>query len=267
MSRTVNPIWTDGNAYEAFVGRWSRLTAVEFLNWLALPPKAAWLDVGCGTGALTQAILDRFDPKNIDACDLSKAFVDVAIHAIHDPTVSFEIADACALSSASTSYDAVVSGLMINGVPDQSKALSELARCAKPGATVGLYVWDFDGEMQMLRYFWESANALSPDPDDDGDPGGFAICKPDRLRQALRDAGLQDVEVRAIDTPAHFKDFDDYWSPFLHGGAPAQQHVAALSDEKRAELREHIRERLPIAPDGSIPLIARAWAAKGIKPV
>jgi hypothetical protein len=120
--------------------------------------------------------------------------------------------------------------------------------------------------MQMLRYFWESANSLDPPADDDGDLGGFAICNPDRLGQAFRDAGLRDVDVRAIDTPARFVNFDDFWSPFLRGGAPAQQHVAALSDEKRTQLREHVRARLPIAPDGSIQLIARAWAAKGIKP-
>ena len=265
MSRKQKPIWNDGASYEAYIGRWSRLTAGEFLDWLGVRRNAAWLDVGCGTGALTQAILDRFDPKHIDASDLSKGFLDVAIHTIHDGRVTFALANACDLPNPSAAYDAVICGLIINAVPDQPKALSEFVRCAKPGATVGLYVWDFDGEMQMLRTFWESANALEP-PDDDGDLGGFAICNPDRLGQAFRDAGLRDVDVRAIDTPTRFVNFDDFWSPFLRGGAPAQQHVAALSDEKRAELREHIRARLPIAPDGSIALIARAWAAKGTKP-
>jgi len=263
--RKEKPIWNDGDAYDAYVGRWSRPTAAEFLDWLGVRRGAEWLEVGCGTGALTQAILDRFEPKHIDASDLSKGFLDVAIRTIHDARVTFGLANACDLPSASDAYDAVVCSLIINAVPDQPKALSEFVRCAKPGATVGLYVWDFDGEMQLLRYFWESANALAP-PDDDGDLSGFAICNPDRLSQALRDAGLQDVEVRAIDTPTHFKDFDDYWSPFLRGGAPAQQHLAALNDEKRVELREHVRSRLPIAPDGSIALIARAWAGKGIKP-
>ena len=265
MIRKPKPIWTDGEAYEAYVGRWSRRTAIEFLDWLGVRRGAAWLDAGCGTGALTQAILDRCEPKHIDASDLSKGFLDVAIHSIHDGRVTFALADASDLPNASDAYDVVVCGLIINAVPDQPKALSEFVRCAKPGATVGLYVWDFDGEMQLLRYFWESANALDPPRDDDEDLSGFAICNPDRLGEAFRDAGLQDVEVRAIDTPTKFKDFDDYWSPFLRGGAPAQQHVAALSDERRAQLRDHIKARLPIAPDGSIPLIARAWAAKGTK--
>lgn len=266
MIRKPNPIWNDGHAYEAYVGRWSRPTAIAFLDWLGVRRDATWLDVGCGTGALTQAILKGFTPRHIDASDLSKAFLDVAIQTIHDGRVTFALANACDLPNASDAYDAVVCGLIINAVPDQPKALSEFVRCAKPGGSVGLYVWDFDGEMQMLRYFWESANMLDPPTDvDDEDLSGFAICNPDRLAEAFRNAGLQDVEARAIDTPTHFKDFDDYWTPFLRGGAPAQQHVASLSDEKRAQLRDHIKARLPIAPDGSIHLIARAWAAKGIK--
>jgi ubiquinone/menaquinone biosynthesis C-methylase UbiE len=228
-------------------------------------PQSMWLDVGCGTGALTQTILNECNPARVDAFDLSPAFVGVAEAKTADKRASFRIADACALPCASDSFDAVVSGLMLNVVPDQEKALSELVRAAKPGGTVGAYVWDFDGEMQMLRYFWSAALALDPDADRDRDASGFEICKPDRLSQAFQDAGLRDVHVINIDAPTTFRDFEDYWTPFLRGGAPAQTHVASLDEAKRRRLQDKIQASLPIATDGSIRLIARAWAAWGVK--
>ena len=265
MGGSLNAMWTDAQAYEAYIGRWSRLAAVEFLAWLGVSPQATWLDVGCGTGALTQSILRGWDPARIDGFDLSPAFIDAAVRTTEDARVTFRVADAARLPCADGSFDAVVSGLMLNAVEDQRRVISELVRCAKPGGIVAMYVWDFEGEMQMLRYFWQSANALDPQADRDRDVNGFAICKPDRLREALQHAGLQEVDVRNIDVPTVFRDFDDYWSPFLRGPAPAPTHVASLSEEKREVLRERVRLSLPIAADGSIPLIARAWAAKGCR--
>jgi ubiquinone/menaquinone biosynthesis C-methylase UbiE len=265
MTESSYAMWTDADAYEAYVGRWSRVAAVEFLDWLGVAPQSAWLDVGCGTGALAQTILRCHDPSRVDAFDLSPAFIEEAASKTNDSRATFRIADAGALPSADASFDAVVSGLMLNAAPDQPRALSEFVRTARQGGIVGVYVWDFDGEMQMLRRFWEAANSLDPEADRDRDVSGFAICKPDRLKEAFTEARLRDVEVRAIDAPTLFRDFDDYWKPFLRGPAPAPTHVRSLSEAKRTELRERIRAGLPIAADGSIPMIARAWAAKGIK--
>jgi SAM-dependent methyltransferase len=258
--------WTDGDAYEAYIGRWSRMLAKDFVAILdGVAPQSAWLDVGCGTGALTQAILHRCDPARVDAFDLSPAFIKIAEEKTADKRVSFRVADACALPCADDSFDAVVCGLVLNAVPDQKKALSELVRAAKPGGTVGVYVWDFDGEMQMLRYFWSAALGLDSNADIDRDASGFEICKPDRLKQLLENARLRDVRVTNIDLPTTFRDFDDYWTPFLRGGAPAQTHVASLDDDKRRRLRDKLEASLPTATDGSIPLIARAWTARGVK--
>jgi hypothetical protein len=134
----------------------------------------------------------------------------------------------------------------------------------KSGGTVAGYVWDFDGEMQLLRYFWNTADELDPGAES-GDDERFAICRPERLGAAWRDAGFSDVAVRAIDAQARFRDFDDFWTPFLRGEAPAQAHVQSLDPVHRTLLRDRLRAALPIAGDGSISLITRAWAAKGTK--
>ena len=117
--------------------------------------------------------------------------------------------------------------------------------------------------MQLMRYFWDAAVTLDPAafPLDEG--RRFPICKLEPLAHLFRAAGLQGVEVRSIDVPSTFRDFEDYWSPFLGGQAPAPGYTMSLSEERRAALREHIRARLPITADGSIHLIARAWAVRG----
>ena len=265
--RATDAMWADAEAYDAYIGRWSRVAARMFVEWLGVAPGSEWLDVGCGTGALTQAILDGADPKRVLGADRSPAFVARAAATITDARAGFEQADADRLPIPAEAFDAVVSGLMLNAVSDRAATLAEFARVAKPGGIVATYLWDFDGEMQVLRYFWEAAKALDAHADSASDDDeAFAICKPDRLKAEFEAAGFGDVEVRALDAPARFRDFDDYWAPLLRGHAPSQEHVAALKPESRARLRERLRAALPIAPDGSISLVARAWAAKGRKP-
>ena len=161
------------------------------------------------------------------------------------------------------SVDAAVTGLSLNAFPEPAKAVAELARCARPSAVVAGYVWDFDGGMEVLRMFWESATELDPEADRDRSNTGFTLCDRGPLAALFSGAGLRDVEVRAIDARARFTDFEDYWRPFLRGKAPGQAHVASLDGSKRARLRDHLRDRLPTATDGSITLLTRAWAVKG----
>ena len=260
-------MWADADSYEAYIGRWSRIAAKMFVDWLGIAPRSAWLDVGSGTGALTHAILDRAQPARIVGVDRSRAFISYAKANTMDPRVVFEQADAERLSMPSDSFDAVVSGLMLNAVPDQPAAVGEFVRVAKPGGVVATYLWDFDGEMQVLRYFWEAAKAIDPSADAASDDDeAFAISKPDRLKSVFEIAGLCDVEIRALDVPTHFRDFEEYWAPLQRGHAPSQEYVAALSDGDRSRLRDLLRTTLPTKPDGSIDLLARAWAAKGEKP-
>lgn len=265
--RRSDAMWADAEAYDAYIGRWSRLAARMLVDWIGVAPGSTWLDVGCGTGALSQAIIEGADPSRVTGIDKSQAFVARAKSLISDDRFFVAAGDASSLAMPDGSFDAVVSALMLNAMPDQPAVLREFVRVAKPGGVVATYLWDFDGEMQVLRYFWDAARALDPDADaSSADDEAFAICRPDRLKAAFEAAGLCDVDVRALDVSAHFRDFDDYWSPLQRGHAPSQEHVASLSDAARSRLRDRLRATLPIASDGSIDLIARAWAAKGTKP-
>jgi hypothetical protein len=138
-----------------------------------------------------------------------------------------------------------------------------MTRAVRPGGVVALYVWDYAGRMDLLRHFWSAATALDPAVLDEGPR--FHICHPDRLAEVFGAAALGDVQVRPLDIQMHFRDFDDYWLPFLGGQGPAPAYAMSLSDERRAALRERIRAGLPFAADGSIPLKARAWAVRGRK--
>jgi hypothetical protein len=152
---------------------------------------------------------------------------------------------------------------VLNFIPDHRAALVEMRRVAAQGGVVGAYVWDYAGRMEMMRYFWDAAAELDWLAQSADEGARFGLCREDALFEAFSDAGLREVDVRAIDAPTVFADFDDFWTPFLTGQAPAPAYNMSLSETKREELRELIRSRLPIQPDGSIALIARAWAAKG----
>lgn len=255
--------WASGAAYEPYVGRWSRLVAREFVAWLAVPAGARWLDVGCGTGALSQIILEVASPGEVIGIDPSEGYIAYAREHIPEARARFLVGDAQALPVAGATYDAVAAGLMLNFVSDPNRALTEMRRVARAGGTVAAYVWDYAGQMQLMRYFWDAAVALDPAafPLDEG--RRFPICQPEPLAHLFWAAGLQGVEVRSIDVATTFRDFEDYWSPFLGGQAPAPGYTMSLSEERRAALREYIRARLPIAADGSIHLIARAFAVRG----
>jgi SAM-dependent methyltransferase len=252
------------------MGRWSRPVAGAFVAWLSPPPGLTWLDVGCGTGALTEAILGAADPREILGIDPSADFIGAAEARIDDPRVrgkcTFEIGDARALPVASDAFDVVVAGLALNFVPDPEIAATEMVRAARPGGTIGAYVWDYGGEMQLVRAFWRAAIALDPAAAAWDQARQFPICQPEPLAALFRGAGLADVAVDAIDTPTTFRDFDDYWRPhLLRGSGVAPRYVNSLGEMERAALRERLQATLPIAADGSIPLMARAWAVRGTK--
>lgn len=263
-SRPADP-WASGASYDHYVGRWSRRVAREFLAWLAVPHGRRWLDVGCGTGALSENILEHAAPAGVDGIDPSEGFLRDAQERIADERVRFQVGGAQELPFDEATFDAAVAGLVLNFVPDPGRAVSEMARVTRPRGTVAAYVWDYAGEMQLMRHFWNAAVELDPSARDLDEGQRFPIAKPGPLESLLLGAGLGDVEVRAIDIPTVFRDFDDYWTPFLGGQGPAGAYAVALDEERQAALRERIRAGLPIAPDGSISLMARAWAVRGRK--
>ncbi len=261
----ANEVWASGDAYEPYVGRWSRAVAEAFLTWLAVPPGRRWLDVGCGTGALTQAILREAQPQAVTGIDPSAGFVAYARGHTPDPRATFRVGDAEALPDPDGVYDAAVSGLVLNFVPSPERMLAEQVRVTRPGGAVAAYVWDYAGRMQLMRHFWDAAAALDPAARELDEGRRFPLCRPGPLRALFEEAGLGRIEVRAIEVPTHFRDFDDYWRPFPGGQGPAPGYAMALDEERRAALREHLRARLPTDADGAIRLAARAWAVRGFR--
>jgi SAM-dependent methyltransferase len=265
MAETVKDRWASGDLYEPYVGRWSRLVGREFLARLDARAGLDWLDVGCGTGALTETAADHCAPKRLVGIDPPAGFLDFARRRLGTAGAELRQADARSLPFAAAEFDRVVSGLVLNFVPDQQRAAAEMARVVRPGGEVALYVWDYPGKMELMRHFWDAAIALDPCAHDLDEGRRFPVCRPEPLQALFEAAGLAQVETRAIEVPTVFRDFDDYWTPFLSGQAPAPGYCMSLGEEARAVLRERLRKSLPARPDGSIHLVARAWAVRGRK--
>ena len=154
-------VWENAESLERYVGRWSRLVAREFVAWLQVPPGSRWLDVGCGSGALTETVLAEAEPESIEGVDTSEAFVAYAASRVTDPRASFAVADAQALDRPDAAYDAVASSLVLNFLPDPARGAAEMRRVARPGGVVAGYVWDYAGEMQLMLFLQGSRDAFA----------------------------------------------------------------------------------------------------------
>lgn len=262
----MSDTWERGSPYEQYVGRWSRQVAPLFLSWLDVPDEQRWLDVGCGTGALCAAILDRCSPSTVTGIEPSEGFLKTARENLADRAALHQ-GTATAIPLGDASVDVVVSGLVLNFVPDQHAALLEMARVAGQGSTIAAYVWDYAGKMELMQYFWDAAVELDPAAATMDQGARFSLCRPDALETLFAGAGLEDVKVRAIDIPMVFTSFDDYWQPFLGGQGAAPAYAMSLEAAARARLRDRIEECLPTAANGSISLTARAWALRASVPM
>jgi SAM-dependent methyltransferase len=262
LNEGVTDRWASGDLYEPYVGRWSGLVANEFLAWLDAPAGLDWLDVGCGTGALTEAAARTCAPKRLAGIDQSDDYLESA-RARLGAAAEFRQSDAGDLPFATDEFDRAISGLMLNFVPDQPRAAAEMMRVVRPGGEVALYVWDYAGKMELMRYFWDAAAGLDRRGAELDEGRRFPICRPEALQKLFMEAGFTGVETRAVDVPTVFRDFEDYWTPFLGGQGPAPGYCVSLPEEDRAKLRDRVRASLPVQSDGSIHLIARAWAVRG----
>jgi SAM-dependent methyltransferase len=214
--------WQAGDRYEAYMGRWSRQVAPRFLDFVGAGEALDWLEVGCGTGALSSTILARCNPKSLMAIDQSEGFVATARNAVTDSRATFQVGDAQSLPLDANSRDIVASALVLNFVPDKDKALREMQRVVRPGGTIAFYVWDYPGGgMEIMRAFWTAAAALDPAALDLTEDRRFPFCTPDGLTALAKDAGLTKVDCVPIEVPTVFRDFDDYWQPFTLGAGPA----------------------------------------------
>jgi SAM-dependent methyltransferase len=243
------------------------LVAPRFLEWIDVSGHGRWLDVGCGTGALIQAILDAESPREVVGVDPSSAYIAYARRQIADERVRYEVGDARSLPVASNQYDAVVSGLVINVLPTsgQSTAVREMTRAARRGGVVASYVWDYARGIGLRAHFWEAAVALDPSAVEYDERTRYPICALDQLQQLFGSAGLHAVETGEIEIDARFQNFDDYWQPFLAGYGPASAYLLALPISEQERLRDRLQTVL--APDASAPfsLPVRALSVRGVK--
>ncbi|MEI4472459.1 class I SAM-dependent methyltransferase [Frigidibacter sp. MR17.24] len=257
--------WTAGDSYERYMGRWSRQIAERFLDWLDPPAGADWVEVGCGTGALTSEILRRALPRSILATDPAGGFVIHTRNALRDPRARFQQAVADQLPTASSSADLLVSGLVLNFVPDRAAALAEARGVLRPGGQLAFYVWDYPGGgLGFVDAFWKEAAKLDPAAGVLDEAVRFPFCRPRVLAEMCTQAGFAEPNVVPIEITAEFPDFDAYWTPFTLGTGPAPGYCLGLSPELRSSLRTRLKERLE--SDGPIRLTARAWAVRARNP-
>lgn len=251
--------WEDASAYDRFMGRWSRALGRELVGALDVRPGASWLEIGCGTGSLTAAICELGAPSSVVACDTAADYVAYCRERLRDPRLEVVEAGAGDFPSRPGGFDAVVSSLVLNFVPEPVEALGRMREACAPGGCVAACVWDYAEGMEFLRRFWDAAVALDPaaEPLDEGKR--FPICRPEALRAAFEAAGLESVDVQPIAVATDFASFEDYWSPFVGGPGPAPTYVATLS----AAARLRLEERLARSLEGARPirLSARAWLA------
>lgn len=249
--------------YHKFIGRWSQLVAHKFVAWLSMSPRCRWLDVGCGTGALTTEIITEASPQNVCGIDPSAERIAYAHQAL--PTVEFLVGSAEQIPHNWVNFDVAVSGLALNCMADPAQALANMIKTTHSRGVVAAYCWDFGQGLQMLRYCWDSLAKLDIAAMDLDPVKRYPLARPDQLKALFESARLHHVEIRTIEVPTLFCNFEDYWFPFVRGTGTTQQYVQSLTERNRLILRDHLKQKLPIQPDGTIPLIAKAWAIKGIR--
>jgi ubiquinone/menaquinone biosynthesis C-methylase UbiE len=253
----------DSAAYERFVGRWGRAAGTNFLDWLAPPPGARWLEVGCGTGLFTELILDKCAPATVLAIDQAPAQID---HACRKPVAvraQFRVADAQALPFPDGTFDVVASALVINFIPDRARALSEMRRMACVGGTVAGYVWDFAEELSPsgpFRLGLREVVADMPALPGTQDSTLGALCS------LFQRAGFEEIAARSFDVMVNFPDFEAFWVAQTPSYAPTTKIIAAMTKSERSKVMDAIRSRLQAQPDGRIEYSVRANAIRGRRP-
>ena len=259
-------IFAESDAYERFMGRWSRLLAPLLVKFASVADRDAVLDIGSGTGALAFAVAATAPSVRVTGVDPSAAYVQYAQARAPGDRVQFLVGDAQALQLPDAAFDKTLSLLVMNFIPDPGKALREMIRVTRPNGVVAAAVWDYGEGMQMLRVFWDEAVALDP-AIAARDERNMPLSRRGELGTLWRANGLQQVEETPIAVELAFASFDDYWLPFLGGQGPAGAYAASLPEPARLALESRLRRRLlGDRRDGAFTLPARAWAVRGVVP-
>lgn len=250
------------DAYNRFVGRYGPPLAEGLIGFARVRPPGRALDVGCGPGALTAALVGRLGASNVAAADPSEPFVEACRKRL--PGVEVVVAGAEVLPFADDTFDAVLSQLVVNFMRDPVAGVREMARVTRPGGIAAACVWDYAGEMTLLHTFWEAARTVEPERAALADEGAVMTwCAEGELGELWMAAGLQQVRTGSLVVSAAYTDFEDLWAPLLTGVAPAGAFCVALDDERRAALHDAFRDRLGVG-DAPFELKARAWVASGV---
>lgn len=253
-------MFSDGEAYERLMGRWSKLVGQEFIAWLAPSPELRWLDVGCGNGAFTEELIARVAPAAIDAVDPSEGQLAYARKCSGARQAAFRVADAQSLPFEDRRFDAAVMALVIAFVPAPAKAVAEMTRVVKPGGQVATYMWDFavgGAPVEPIYRAFEAIGIARPLP------VNHAVTSRDALAALWTEAGLQAVETRPIRIDTVFSGFDDYWEANAVPAGPQGIIISRMAPDVRERFREALRAQLPAGADGRIIVPAVANAVKG----
>jgi len=249
------------DAYDRFMGRYSRPLAHELIAFARLEPGARVLDVGCGPGALTSALAEALGAGNVAAADPAEQFVGACSERV--PGADVRRAAAEQLPWPDRTFDATLSQLAVNFFADAPAGIAELRRVTRPGGVVAACTWDYVEKMEMLAVFWGAARSLEPDAPDEAET--MQLLTGDGLRAAWEAAGFEEIETARLSVESRYEDFDDFWEPFLHGVGPAGAYVSKVDDERRDAIREECRRRLG-DPTGPFALSAHATGVRGIVP-
>lgn len=257
--------FSNASAYENYIGRWSRLVAPKVVRWLNLPAGSTWLDVGAGTGILTEVILEQASPRKLLAIDISENYLTYARQAIRDERVEFKVGDASQLAFDSPQFDIAIAGLVLNFVPSAEAMVQGMKAAVKQSGIVAAHVWDYTDGMAMMKHFWDAANAVDPSAQAFNAATQYSLCNPDSLQSLFTLCGLKDIEVTPIDIEMNFANFDDFWLPFLQAQGSVTKYLRSTNDETKNAIQMQLRQQLPINSDNTIDLTARAWAIKGVR--
>ena len=261
-----DPIFSEAQAFERFMGRWSRRLAPLLARFAGVRDGDAVLDVGSGTGALAAAVAAMAPSSRIAGVDPAAAYVALAQSRHGGPCIHFEVGSAQQMPFETARFDRTLALLVLNFIPDVRQALGEMKRVTKPKGTIAAAVWDYGGGMEMLRAFWDEAVALAP-ASAAKDERNLPLCRRGDLAALWREHGLQDVVEEALTIETRFASFDDFWAPFLERQGPAGAYTASLSVDDREALRLRLHRRLlGMGPDKAIVMQARAWAVRGTMP-
>jgi SAM-dependent methyltransferase len=252
-------MFSESDGYERFMGRWSRRLAPPFVTFAGVTEGDRVLDVGSGTGAVSVTAA-AIESVRVTGIEPSPAYTRYAREHASGDRVRFEVGDALALPFPDDAFDRTLSMLVLNFVPDPAAALQQMIRVTRPGGVVAAAVWDYGGEMQMLRTFWDAAVAVDPDAAP-RDERHMPLSTRGALAELWRTHGMRDVDEQPLTIEMAFASFDDYWQPFLCGQGPAGVYVSSLAESGRQALASRLRKRLG---DDGLALRATAWAVCGV---